>query len=120
NEILEKETESNLEDDLSERQPGDPVDHQGQVTATEVDDEPLVAAFEEQAPASPKESPQTSHEPKLQLLGNIKVVTPEGELTDRHAALLAILKISQEPVSPQQISELLWPGDEAQGQTART
>lgn len=119
-EILEKETEGNLEDDCSEREPSDPLGQQGQVTATEVDDETPVAAFEEQAPASPEESPQTSHEPKLQLLGNTKVVTPEGELTDRHAALLAILKISQEPVPPQQISELLWPGDEAQGQTART
>lgn len=124
NEILDEETESNqdanLEDDLSERKPSDLLDRQGQVIATETDEEPPEAAFEEQAQASPEESPQTTHKPRLQILGNTKVVTPEGELTDRHAALLAILKIAQQPVSPQQISELLWPGDEAQGQTART
>lgn len=56
----------------------------------------------------------------LNVLGDARVETPEGELTGRHAAALIILQLTNEPMPAHQISETLWPGEETEGHTART
>ena len=62
----------------------------------------------------------TSDSVTLKLLGDATAMTPHGELTGRHAAALIILELTSEPMPARQISEALWPGDDAEGHTART
>ena len=58
--------------------------------------------------------------PQLKLLGGVSAKAGKEVLTGRNAALLAILVLEPAPISPRRVSELLWPGDEPQGHTART
>lgn len=64
--------------------------------------------------------PHALHTPQLLLLGDFRARTPVGDLVGRHALALAILHSSDAPLPPQEISDRLWPGDEAVGHTART
>jgi hypothetical protein len=86
-------------------------------TAAEEDlpEEDLPAAAEETAT-----EPVASPEPTLHLLGATRVTGPEGELTGRNAWAVALLQLSDQPVPARQLSEALWPGDDAEGHTART
>lgn len=72
------------------------------------------------APVESAESFVPSSGIYLSLLGQIQVVSPKAELKDRSAAALALLWLSEEPVTPQMVSELLWPGDETEGHNTRT
>lgn len=74
----------------------------------------------EEPPVDPEQSVEAPEGLHLSLLGDVRAHTPVGELTGRHAAALAILEMTNEPVTPQQISEFLWPEDESGGHTART
>lgn len=57
---------------------------------------------------------------RLTLFGKVHAEAGATELKGRHAEALALLSLSTEPISPQQISEALWPEDETEGHTART
>lgn len=59
-------------------------------------------------------------EVQLHLLGQLRAITGAGEVNGRNALALAILDQSDEAISVQEISERLWPGDDAAGHTART
>lgn len=61
-----------------------------------------------------------SGEIELHLLGDLRAVTGSGEVTGRNAMALALLSLSTRPVPVQEVSERLWPGDDAAGHTART
>lgn len=75
---------------------------------------------DEQSPVKSVESSIPSSGIYLSLLGQIRAQSPEVEVKDRSAAALALLWLSEEPVTPQMVSEMLWPGDETEGHTTRT
>lgn len=113
------ETEVSSESADQENELDSVVNTQGQVATAEPDDLAEDTLAESEG-VLPENTVGENQEISLQILGKPTVKTPKGELTGRHAALLTILKLAQDPVPPQHISELLWPGDETQGQTART
>lgn len=57
---------------------------------------------------------------ELHLLGDLRAVTESGEVTGRNAMALALLSFNDHPIPVQEVSERLWPGDDAAGHTART
>lgn len=73
-----------------------------------------------ESPITEPSEKQHELEVNLQLFGTVSAETREKSVTGRHAETLAILYLEQGPISPQKISELLWPGDDPQGHTART
>lgn len=76
--------------------------HQNEVQDSEVNDEVKTAL------------------PVLRLFGKVTYSGEKGELTGRNAEALALLMLSAKPLSSKEISEALWPGDESEGQNART
>lgn len=56
----------------------------------------------------------------LTLLGSIQAHGPAEEIKGRHAAALVLLHLSSGPLTPQQISDALWPDEDNAGHTART
>jgi hypothetical protein len=73
------------------------------------------AVQEDETPAAP-----ATGEIELHLLGDLRAITESGEVTGRNALALALLSFSAGPVPAQEMSERLWPGDDAAGHTART
>lgn len=78
-------------------------------------DEAAASALEDEAPVAGGPGGV-----ELRVLGELRATTDVGEITGRNAMVLAILSRAEEPVSVQEISERLWPGDDSAGHTART
>jgi hypothetical protein len=89
---------------------------------SEVAEEPEQDATDTTDVAQEDETPveATAGEIELHLLGDLRAVTEFGDVTGRNAMALAILSLSADPVPVQEVSERLWPGDDAAGHTART
>ncbi|MGP5022724.1 hypothetical protein ACTXIU_14180 [Glutamicibacter arilaitensis] len=58
-------------------------------------------------------------QPALSLFGKVSFNSGGKVLTGRNAEVLALLKLTSDPLTPQAVSELLWPGDDSSGNSAR-
>lgn len=125
-EVVETPTEvpaDALPENVTKTEDGDNAISEDVATTGDEESTEDVAVEELQPPtvnATDSGSSGTSSRVHLTLLGKVHARNSSEELKGRHSAALALLWLSDAALSPQEISEKLWPADESEGHTART